>query len=139
MTTLALELGAVTGFAIGTRGHVICGQWNVGANARALCACLDEFAGAADIKWLALCSAGASKATLATEVANWARERGIIIREVERRAVRKKFTGDPDATRADMVIEAQQREFQPQGDAEAYALAIFDFALGLPLSIAEAA
>lgn len=142
---LALDLGTTTGFAVGDKGHMVSGTWNLkpgrydggGMRFVKLRARLDEIRGACGVTQVyfeevrrhvgtdAAHTYGGLMATLQA----WCEEHSIPYSGVPVGTIKKSWTGSGNAKKEAMVAEAVRRGFEPADDNEADAIALFDWAL----------
>lgn len=140
--TIAINLGEVCCIAAGGRSYVVSNQiWprlkrgeTIIAN---LLKALDEIQcalGAARVMYTLpkrSKTSGARRAArsdLTAVLKQWADEKGLPCTAVAEPNLKKRFTGNGNASSDLMIAEAERRGFRPAGKAEAFAIALFHLA-----------
>lgn len=142
---LALDLGTNTGFAIGDMLAIVSGHWNLkpgrydggGMRFVKFRSALNELYSAWSIERVyyeevrrhAGTDAAHVYGGLMATLTAWCEEKGIPYSSLPVGAVKKNWTGKGNASKAEMIAEAEIRGFKPQTEDEADALAVFDLAL----------
>ncbi len=146
MKILALDLGTLCGFAVGSTGHVVSGTWNLkqsrfdGAGMRfiKLRQRLNETVSAYPIdaiyfeevrRHIGTDAAHAYGGYMATLQA-FCEEQKLPYEGVPIGEIKKFWTGSGNAKKEAMVAEAYRRGFAPTDDNEADALALFHLKVG---------
>lgn len=153
MKLLALDLGTTSGFAIGSKGHVVSGTWNLkpgrydggGMRFVKMRERLNEVRRAygvthvfyEEVRRHAGTDAAHVYGGLMATLTSWCEEHSIPYEGIPVGEIKKNFTGNGNASKALMIAEAEKRGFQPKDDNEADAIAIFDLALKRLGSIAD--
>lgn len=148
MTTLALDLGTNTGFAIGGSGPVVSGTWNFkpqryeGGGMRYLRfrRQLNEIHDAVVISEVWYEEVRRHKSTDAAHVyggllatlCSWCEERGIPYGAEPVGAIKKFATGKGNAPKEAMIEAARRWGFEPADDNEADALALLRLRIAAP-------
>lgn len=142
---LALDLGTTTGFAVGSREHMISGTWNLkpgrydggGMRFVKFRGRLDEIRTACGVtqvyfeevrRHVGVDAAHVYGGLMATLQA-WCEEHDIPYAGVPVGTIKKSFTGKGNANKDVMIAAAVRRGFEPADDNEADAIALFDWAL----------
>lgn len=150
---LALDLGTTTGFAIGSKAHMVSGTWNLkpgrfdGGGMRFVkmrerlneirCAYGVTHVFYEEVRRHAGTDAAHVYGGLMATLTSWAEEHGIPYEGIPVGEIKKNFTGNGNASKALMIAECEKRGFAPKDDNEADAIAIFDLAIQRLGSVAE--
>lgn len=142
---LALDLGTNTGFAVGSKDHVVSGHWNLkpgrydggGMRFVKFRSALNELYDAykidqvwyEEVRRHAGTDAAHVYGGLMATLTAWCEERKIPYSSLPVGAVKKNWTGKGNASKPEMIAEAERRGFAPRTEDEADALAVFDLAL----------
>lgn len=142
---LSLDLGTVTGFAVGSSSHMVSGTWNLkpgrfdGGGMRFLKfkARLDEAKAAAGFDCVFFEEVRRHRGTdaahiyggLMAHLTAWCEENGIPYEGLPVGEIKKAFCGNGNASKEAMIAEAQRRGYAPVDDNEADAIAIYHLAL----------
>ena len=142
---LTLDLGTNAGFAIGSAGHMVSGTWNLkpgrfdggGMRFVKFRERLNELRRAYGVTHVyfeevrrhrGVDAAHVYGGLMATLTA-WCEEHDIPYEGLPVGEIKKEFCGKGNASKVQMVAEAQRRGFEPQTEDEADAIAIFHLAL----------
>lgn len=68
------------------------------------------------------------KFDLIKSLVKWAEERGLVCTPIAEPNLKKRFTGNGNASSELVIAEAERRGFRPAGKAEAFAIALFHLA-----------
>lgn len=142
---LALDLGTSTGFAIGSKEHMVSGTWNLkpgrydggGMRFVKMRANLEDIRWAYGVKQVYFEEVRRHQGVDASHVYGglmatlqaWCEEREIPYAGVPVGTIKRNWTGSGNASKDAMIAEAVRRGFEPADDNEADAIALFDWAL----------
>lgn len=142
---LALDLGTKTGFAVGSGGHIVSGTLNLkpgrfdggGMRFVKFRARLDEIQKSyglthvfyEEVRRHAGTDAAHVYGGLMATLTAWCEENSLPYQGLPVGTIKKKFSGNGNASKEMMIAECVRRGFQPADDNEADAIAIFDLAL----------
>lgn len=145
MKRLALDLGTTTGYAVGSREHMVSSSWNLkpsrwdggGMVYVKFRQKLNEIHTAYGIEAVAYEEvrrhAGTDAAHryggLMATLTSWCEENKVPYSSVPVGTIKKSFTGKGNANKERMIAEAVRRGFNPVDDNEADAIALFDYCL----------
>ncbi|RWD77482.1 hypothetical protein [Mesorhizobium sp.] len=140
--TIAIDLGEVCGIAAGGRSYMLAGQVRPQRKrgetiVAMLLKTLNEVQsalGAARVIYTQpkrSSSAGSKRAMTADltgVIREWAEGHGLSCTSIAEPNLKKRFTGNGNASFELMIAEAERRGFRPAGKAEAFAIALFHLA-----------
>lgn len=142
---LAVDLGTKTGFGVGSAGHMVSGTWNLkpsrwdggGMRFVKFRARLDEILNAyglthvfyEEVRRHAGTDAAHVYGGLLATLTAWCEEHHIPYQGLPVGTIKKRFTGNGNASKELMIAECVRRGFDPCDDNEADAIAIFHLAL----------
>lgn len=142
---LALDLGTSTGFAIGSKEHMVSGTWNLkpgrydggGMRFVKMRANLEDIRRAYGVTQVYFEEVRRHQGVDASHVYGglmatlqaWCEEREIPYAGVPVGTIKRNWTGSGNASKDAMIAEAVRRGFEPADDNEADAIALFDWAL----------